>query len=158
MSAFVRPSATSSRTWSSGHGHSSRAALSNSRRSTPSRYAASTACGAVSTPPSLRKISWKMPPTVFSSMPSSRAICLCVSPLADGDVIVLTADRAKALAAATTYLVEEAQVVLELYRLEDLKDRWAYFEWQPEDAECPWLMHWAEPGDDMAIQIHYLEP
>jgi hypothetical protein len=30
------------------------------------------------------------------------------------------------------------------------------FEWQPEGDEYPWVMQFADEGDDQAIRIHYL--
>ena len=71
----------------------------------------------------------------------------------DGDVLVLTAEPAAARAALAAYCTE-MDMGLELVDL--LEAHWVVFEWQPEDAECPWLMDFAKQGDDMAIQIHYL--
>lgn len=76
----------------------------------------------------------------------------------DGDIILLTTDRDRAMAAATAYLkdacVDLAYVDLEL----GLELRWAYFEWTPEDQddEGDWFMHWTREGDDQAIRIYYL--
>lgn len=77
----------------------------------------------------------------------------------DEDAIVLTAERAKAVAAASTYLREACDIDDEATVREEvshMERRWVVFEWQPEDAECPWLMDWASEGDDMAVQLHYL--
>jgi hypothetical protein len=75
----------------------------------------------------------------------------------DGDLIVLTGDRAKAIAAARTYLDEMGGVDLDYVDFDDIRAHWAVFEWQPEGAECPWLVDWdAAEGDDQAIRIHYL--
>ncbi|MFD0509400.1 hypothetical protein ACFQ0G_53840 [Streptomyces chiangmaiensis] len=35
--------------------------------------------------------------------------------------------------------------------------RWAVFEWEPEDSECPWTVRWdAVEGDDQAVRIYHL--
>lgn len=78
----------------------------------------------------------------------------------DGDLAVLTADRAKAEAAVATYVreyhdLDETQVGEELA---ELKPRWVVFEWQPEDAEFAWLMNPADETADQALQVHYLPP
>jgi hypothetical protein len=75
----------------------------------------------------------------------------------DGDLIVLTGDRVKAIAAARTYLDEMGGVYLEDVDFDDIRAHWAVFEWEPEDAEFPWTVDWdAAEGDDHAIRIHYL--
>jgi hypothetical protein len=78
----------------------------------------------------------------------------------DGDVIALTTDPAKAAAAINRF---DREMAGEAYydpefavTARDVELRWAYFEWQPEDAECQWLVHWATAADDKAIQLHYL--
>lgn len=71
----------------------------------------------------------------------------------DGDVVVLTADSVAARAALAAYC---AEMDMDLEAVDLLETHWVVFEWQPEDAECPWLMDFAKQGDDMAIQIHYL--
>lgn len=73
----------------------------------------------------------------------------------DEDVIVLTADRGAALRAITAYCTD-MDWDMEFESLDCLVARWVVFEWQPEDAEGPWLMYFAAEGDDMALQIHYL--
>lgn len=75
------------------------------------------------------------------------------------DAIVLTDDPDKAVAAASTYLrevcdIDDASTVRD--EVKHLRKRWVVFEWQPEDAECPWLMDWASEGDEMAVQLYYL--
>lgn len=73
----------------------------------------------------------------------------------DGDIVILTTDREKAEAAAWAYL-KHACVDPDYVDMGDLTLRWAYFEWQPEDAESEWYMHWAAEGDDHAIQLYFL--
>jgi hypothetical protein len=77
----------------------------------------------------------------------------------DDDLAVLTDNRDQAATAVSAHLreswgVEDDEVIRDHVR--DLTDRWAYFAWEPEDAEHAWQMHWCEPGDDMAVHIHYL--
>ncbi|MFB7312924.1 hypothetical protein [Streptomyces sp. NPDC056192] len=75
----------------------------------------------------------------------------------DEDIILVTADPAAARAALAAYF--EAQDMDPDYDRHDpdrLELAWVVFEWEPEDAEHPWLMDFAKQGDDMAIQIHYL--
>jgi len=77
----------------------------------------------------------------------------------DGDAVAVTDDRARAEAAIATWLresegIEDEHTVREL--LAWLKPRWVVFEWEPEDAECVWLMNPASEDDDQAVRIHYL--
>ncbi|MFF2411795.1 hypothetical protein [Streptomyces sp. NPDC058092] len=75
----------------------------------------------------------------------------------DEDIILATANPAAARAALAAYF--KAQNMNPDHNRHDpdrLELAWVVFEWQPEDAECPWLMDFAQEGDDMAIQIHYL--
>lgn len=77
----------------------------------------------------------------------------------DGDMAAITADRDKAEAAVATYLREESGIDDETTirdELAELKPQWVVFEWEPEDAECAWLMNLAHEGDDQAIRVHYL--
>lgn len=73
----------------------------------------------------------------------------------DEDMVALIADRDAAAQAITAYCTDMG-MDMEFVDLSFLQARWVVFEWQPEDAECPWLMNWAAEGDDMAIQINYL--
>lgn len=73
----------------------------------------------------------------------------------DGDIVLLTLDREQAVKAATAYLTD-AWVDLDFVHWDDLVLRWAYFEWQPEDSDMAWFMHWCDQGDDQAIQLYYL--
>ncbi|MFJ3699543.1 hypothetical protein ACIPW9_36375 [Streptomyces sp. NPDC090052] len=76
----------------------------------------------------------------------------------EDDIVILTADRETARGAAAAYLREvcgDSDGVIREY-LRSLTDRWVTFEWQPEDAEYPWLMVSAAEGDDQALHIHYL--
>ena len=82
-----------------------------------------------------------------------------VAEFEDGDMVAVTADREKAVAAVSTYLREVADVTEEsdVQRYtKHLYPRWVAFEWEPEDAECTWLMNPASEGDDQALQVHYL--
>ena len=78
----------------------------------------------------------------------------------DGEeLVIITGDRDKAHEAAAEYLREIGVVEDDLNAQDETKyltPKWAYFEWQPEDAECPWFAHWCAEGDDQAIQIYYL--
>ena len=74
----------------------------------------------------------------------------------DGDIVLLTADPAAARAALLAYF-QDQDMDPDYHDLDLLELRWVVFEWQPEDAECPWLMTFgAAEDDDMALQIHYL--
>lgn len=77
----------------------------------------------------------------------------------EGDLAALTGDRAKAEAAVATYLREYHGIEDETDlrdELAELKPQWVAFEWEPEDAECAWLMNTAEQGGDQVLQVHYL--
>lgn len=72
------------------------------------------------------------------------------------DLVLITDDRDKAWKAAAAYL-RGAGIDPDYVDAGDLKAKWAVFEWQPEDAECPWLVHWpVEESDDQAVHIYYL--
>lgn len=77
----------------------------------------------------------------------------------DGDLAAVSDDKDKAEAAVATFLREhcgvddEAEVSEQLRWLES---QWRAFEWEPEDAECAWLMNPAEEGDDQAVHVYYL--
>lgn len=72
------------------------------------------------------------------------------------DLILLTADRDKAVAAAKAYDAEVG-VHPDSVNYDRIRLCWAVFEWEPEDAECPWNVRWdAAEGEDQAIRIHYL--
>jgi hypothetical protein len=75
----------------------------------------------------------------------------------DGEeLVIVTDDLAKAQAAATAW-AKETGLDLDYLGLEDLDPRWVVFEWEPEDAECPWTVSWeASEGDDQAVHIYYL--
>lgn len=77
----------------------------------------------------------------------------------DGDAVAVTTDQAKAEAAVATYLREVEGIDDEHTIRESLgwmTSRWVVFEWEPEDAECAWLMNPAEEGDDQAVHVYYL--
>ncbi|HEY9408467.1 MAG TPA: hypothetical protein VIP77_02705 [Jiangellaceae bacterium] len=77
----------------------------------------------------------------------------------EGDMAAITGDRQKAEAAIATYLREQCGIDDETAisdELAELKPQWVVFEWEPEDAECAWLMNCAEQGDEQALQVHYL--
>ena len=74
----------------------------------------------------------------------------------DGEEFVfLTDTRDKAREAAGAYLAETGWD-LDYVDLDALTPRWVVFEWEPEDAECPWFMNAAAEGDDQALRVHYL--
>lgn len=73
------------------------------------------------------------------------------------DLVIITGLREEAIAAARAYLDDQAWVDLDYVDFDDIRTHWAVFEWEPEDAECPWIVHWdAQESDDQAIRIHYL--
>ncbi|MFF8610850.1 hypothetical protein ACF06X_33630 [Streptomyces sp. NPDC015346] len=75
----------------------------------------------------------------------------------DEDIVLLTADPAAARAALLAYFQDQGMDPDSGFHDPDgVELRWVVFEWQPEDAECPWLMTFDVEGADMAIQIHYL--
>lgn len=77
----------------------------------------------------------------------------------DGDMVAITADRAKAEAAVATYLREQSGIEDEADirgALADLLERRVAFEWEPEDAECAWLMNPADEDDTEAARVHYM--
>lgn len=75
----------------------------------------------------------------------------------DEDIVLLTSDPADARAALLAYFQDQDMDPDHDRHDPDLMElRWVVFEWQPEDAECPWLMTFDAEGADMAIQIHYL--
>jgi len=79
----------------------------------------------------------------------------------DGTTIALTDDKKAAVAAMNAYIRDLVGVLyvpdVDTVTAEQVKARWAVFEWEPEDAESPWTARWdASEGDDMAIRIHYL--
>jgi len=77
----------------------------------------------------------------------------------DGDAVAVTSDRARAEAAVATWMRESEGVEDEHTIRESLgwmKPQWVVFEWEPEDAECVWLMNPAAEGDDQAVHIYYL--
>jgi hypothetical protein len=72
------------------------------------------------------------------------------------DLILLTDDRDKAVAAARAY---DREVGVDIHYVDygRMKAHWAVFTWEPEDAEVPWTVRWdAQEGDDQAVRIHYL--
>jgi hypothetical protein len=81
----------------------------------------------------------------------------------DGAVIALTDDHEKAVNAIAVYRREMAGCLynpaFDSVDPDDVVARWAVFEWQPEDAECPWLVSWGDgvaEGDDQAVHIYHL--
>jgi hypothetical protein len=73
--------------------------------------------------------------------------------LDDGDMVALTPDPALAVAAINAHLRQKGAD--DEVTKDDVTLRWAYFEWEPPDADHPWTVHWADPDADMAVQIHY---
>jgi hypothetical protein len=72
------------------------------------------------------------------------------------DLIILTDDRDKAVAAARAY-DREVGVDVHFVNYDAIKAYWAVFTWEPEDSEFPWTVRWdAQEGDNQAIRIHYL--
>lgn len=81
-----------------------------------------------------------------------------VSPIGeDAEVLILiTDDREKADAAAAAY-AHDMGIALDVIDFECMEACWAVFDWEPEDAECPWAVNWrAAEGDDQAVHIFYL--
>ncbi|MER5277747.1 hypothetical protein ABT025_18590 [Streptomyces sp. NPDC002809] len=73
----------------------------------------------------------------------------------EGDIVLLTTDNIKAREALAEF-AEDMQIAPDYADPADLVTRSVVFEWQPEDAECPWLMDFAAPDADHAVRIHYL--
>lgn len=75
----------------------------------------------------------------------------------DGEeLVILTDDLDKARAAASAY-ADEIGLDPDYIRLNWIRPCWAVFEWEPEDAECPWTVRWdAAEDDDQAVHIYYL--
>ncbi|MFE9855574.1 hypothetical protein [Streptomyces sp. NPDC005780] len=73
----------------------------------------------------------------------------------EGEIVLLTADNIKAGEALAEFAAD-MQIAPDYADPADLVLRWVVFEWQPEDAECPWLMSFADADADHAIHIHYL--
>ena len=72
------------------------------------------------------------------------------------DLILLTDDQDKAVEAAAAYF-READIDLEYVHFDSMRPYWAVFEWEPEDAECPWTVRWdAAEGDDQAVHVYLL--
>lgn len=74
--------------------------------------------------------------------------------LGDDDIVILTADRPRAAAALNAFCQD---MYIDREYLPAMQARWAVFEWEPEDAECPWTVRWdATEGDEQAVRIFYL--
>jgi len=71
------------------------------------------------------------------------------------DLVVITDDPEIARAAARLYDTEIG-VDVDSVNYGAMAPKWAVFEWEPEDAECPWTVSWASKGDDQAVHIYYL--
>jgi hypothetical protein len=77
----------------------------------------------------------------------------------DGDAVAVTDEPSRAAAAIATFL-REAEGIDDEHTIREslawLKPRWVVFEWEPEDAECVWLMNPSSEGDDQAVRVYYL--
>ena len=74
----------------------------------------------------------------------------------DGDLVILTTDKAKAKTAAIAYF-RWAGIDLDYVNFDYLKLVWAVFEWEPENADTDWTVRWdAREGDDQAIHLYFL--
>jgi hypothetical protein len=72
------------------------------------------------------------------------------------DFVILTGDQDKAREAVTVYAAEIG-MDLDFIDFGLLHPYWAVFEWEPEDAECPWTVRWdASESDDQAVHIFHL--
>ncbi len=70
------------------------------------------------------------------------------------DIVILTGDQTRAAVALRAFCKDMG---IDRDYLPAMQSRWAVFEWQPEDAEIPWIVSWdAAEGDDQAVQIHFL--
>lgn len=78
-----------------------------------------------------------------------------VAELEEGDIVLLTADADAAHAALAAYATA-MDMDLEFMAVDRLAARWVVFEWQPEGAECSWLMDIATEGGDMVLPVYYL--
>lgn len=77
----------------------------------------------------------------------------------DGDAVAVTTDQGKAAAAVATWM-REVEGIDDEHTIREsvgwMKPQWVVFEWEPEDAECVWLMNPAQEGDDQAVHVYYL--
>ena len=71
------------------------------------------------------------------------------------DYVIVTDSLDKARAAALAY---DEEIGVDSVEYGRLSPRWAVFEWEPEDAEYPWIVRWDDDleGTDHAIRIHHL--
>lgn len=73
----------------------------------------------------------------------------------DGDLVLLTTDKAKAMSAATAYFTWAGDD-LDYVNFDRLRLVWAVFEWEPEGADADWTVKWAADWADQAIQLYFL--
>lgn len=87
--------------------------------------------------------------TTYASIP--------VCQFEDEDITLLTADPDIARAALAAFFNTMGHDPdYDRHDPARLQLAWVVFAWEPEDSDYPWFMNFAEEGDDMAIQIHYL--
>jgi len=73
------------------------------------------------------------------------------------NVLVITLDRDTAVAVMTAHFTDIGyDVDRDDVNFDLLEPLWAVFEWQPEDADSPWLWSEAKQGDDLAVHVYYL--
>lgn len=71
------------------------------------------------------------------------------------NVLVITGDRNTAIAVMTGHFTD-MDIDLKYVDFDSMQGLWAVFEWQPEDADSPWLWSEAKQGDDLAVHAYYL--
>lgn len=79
----------------------------------------------------------------------------------DGEDLVIVTDDQTAARAAAYAFSDQMGLGLESVDCVDfevMRPCWAVFEWEPEDAECPWTVNWdgVREGDEKAVRIYYL--
>lgn len=74
----------------------------------------------------------------------------------DGEDLILITDSAEKARTAAMAYATEVDWDLDYVDFDSLQPYWAVFEWEPEDAECPWTVSWASKGDAQAVHIYYL--
>lgn len=71
------------------------------------------------------------------------------------DLVLITTDQTAALAVARAHL-EDSLGDLDYVDFDRMTGYQAVFEWEPEDAECPWTVRWPADGYEKAVHIYYL--
>ncbi|MFE1612697.1 hypothetical protein ACLQ17_25650 [Streptomyces sp. DT197] len=80
---------------------------------------------------------------------------VAVVELDGGDLLALDGDPVRAAAAMRAH---ERSYDRPLYGLvaEKMQARWVVFVWEPEGAECEWVVEDVEAGTEQAVQVRYV--